>query len=218
MCADVRFECDCIPFPFCLFTTVSQCVCPCECTAAFILPLRTIRTKWTTYHTKAKSWQSLFFSFFLFFCIAKRLHNMIECAVYTSAHIHTNFVADGGRCHTCTHHTLTVSFLLSQTHFEPVQTDGARTDVHMHALSGDTTPTLVGKLDPRCPEAETDRQKKRSVDPVMCVLFTPQLPVFSLSLSNSLSHFPGLHLPFPQFKAANSALCQLCSQSCEITY
>lgn len=108
---------------------------------------------------------------------------MIECAVYTSAHIHTNFVADGGRCHTCTHHTLTVSFLLSQTHFEPVQTDGARTDVHMHALSGDTTPTLVGKLDPLCPEAETERQKKRSVDPVMCVLFTPQLPVFSLSLS-----------------------------------
>lgn len=126
-------------------------------------------------------------------------------------HTHTqNLVADGGRRHTCTHHTLTVSFLLTQTHFEPVQTDGAHTCTRS---PGTPPPHFSPQAGPSVPRGrETERQRKRSVDPVMCVLFTPQLPVLSLSLSLCL------HLPFPQFQAANSAVCQLHSQSCEITY
>lgn len=83
---------------------------------------------------------------------------------YTSTHI--NLLADGGRRHTCTHHTLTVSFLLTQTHFEHVQTDGADTDC-MHTLSGDNppiphpNPTVDGKLDPPCPEAERQKDRER---------------------------------------------------------
>lgn len=53
---------------------------------------------------------------------------------------HTKLVADGGRLHTCTRHTFTVSLLLTQIHFEHVQADSANTDVHMHTLSGDTRP------------------------------------------------------------------------------
>lgn len=180
MCADVRFECDCIPFPFCLFTTVSQCVCPCERVHGCLhLPSLHCTHKMNHLPHKSKELTEPFF----FFCMAKRLHNMIECAVYTSARIHTNLVADGGRRHTCTHHTLTVSFLLTQTHFEPVQTDGARTDVHMHALSGDTTPTLVGKLDPRCPEAERQKDRRRDQWTQWCVCYLHPNSQFSLSLT-----------------------------------
>lgn len=118
------------------------------------------------------------------------------CCVHILAH--TNLVADGRKHHTCAHHTLTVSFLLTQTCFEPVQTDCAHTSIHRHTLSGDTTPTLVGKLDPQCPEALTERHRKRSVDPMMCVVYTPNS---HSSLSRSLSFYLSLclHLPFPQF-------------------
>lgn len=83
--------------------------------------------------------------------------------MYTSAHTHTNLVADGGMCHTCTHHTLTVSLLLTQTHFEHVRTDSADTDAHKHRLSGDTPPpsTVDGKLDPQCPEAKRHKDRER---------------------------------------------------------
>lgn len=98
-------------------------------------------------------------------------------------HAHTNLVADGGRCHTCTHHTLTVSLVLTQTRFEHVQTDKYRR-TQAHTLQWQPpTPPVDDKLDPQVPEGrETERQRKRSVDPVMCVWFTPQPPVLSFSL------------------------------------
>lgn len=62
--------------------------------------------------------------------MAKRLHNKILSALCTHK---LGLQMEGGR-HTCTHHTLTVSLLLTQTHFGHVQTDSADT------LFGDTPP------------------------------------------------------------------------------
>lgn len=97
---------------------------------------------------------------------------------------HTNLVADGRRRHTCTHTILSLSLFCLLKHALILCRQPVHTDVRMHTLSGDTTPTLVGKLDPQCLEAETARRRKRSVDAVMCTLFTPQLPVPSSSSSS----------------------------------
>ncbi len=119
--------------------------------------------------------------------MAKRLHNMILSMLCTHPHTHTNLVADGGRHHTCTHHTLTVSPLLTQTHFEHVQTDGADTDVHMHTLSGDTPPHCRRQAGPSVPRGrETERQRKEISGPSdVCVIYTPTPSSLSLSLSSS---------------------------------
>lgn len=97
-----------------------------------------------------------------FFHMAKRLHNMTLCALYTSAHTQT-WVADGGRhhTHTHTHHTLTVSLLLTQTHFEHVQTDRQCRRTHSLATPPPPTPTVASKLDPTCPRAERQKDIER---------------------------------------------------------
>lgn len=92
--------------------------------------------------------------------------------------IHTNLVADGGRYHMCTHHTLNVSFLLAQTHIEHC----ADTDIHMHTLSGDTLPAVDSKLDLQCPEAE--RPKEISGPSDVCVIYTLTPSFLCLSLSS----------------------------------
>lgn len=82
---------------------------------------------------------------------------------------------------------------------------------HAHALRWHPlTPAVDGKLDPQCPEAE--RQKDRDGDQwtQWCVCYLHPNPQFSLSLC--------LHPPFPQFQAANSAVCQLLLQSREYTW
>ncbi len=146
--------------------------------------------------------------------MAKRLHNMILSAVCVHIRARTNLVADGGRLHTCTRHTLTVSPLLTQTHFEHVQTHSANTDAHMHALSGDTPhPPGRQQAGPSVPRGRDRKTEKEISGPSdVCVIYNPT--PCSLSLSLSLLFFI---LLFPKFQAANSAVCQLLSQSREYT-
>lgn len=120
-------------------------------------------------------------------------------------HAHTNLVADGGRCHTCTHHTLTVSLVLTQTRFEHVQTDKYRR-TQAHTLQWQPpTPPVDGKLDPQVPEGrETEKEFSGPSD--VCVIYTPTPSSFFLSDPT-----------FPQFQAANSAVCQVHFQSLECT-
>lgn len=132
--------------------------------------------------------------------------------MYTSAHTHAHktwLQMEGGATRAHTILSLSLSCLLKHTLSLCRQT----VHTHAHALRGHHPPHFSPQAGPSVPRGrETERQRKRSVDPVMCVLFTPQLPVLSLSFSLCL------HLPFPQFQAANSAVCQLHSQSCEITH
>lgn len=70
--------------------------------------------------------------------------------------------------------------------------DSAYTYTHSPGTYPPTSPffsTVDSKLDPQGPEAETEWQRKRSVDPLMCVLFTPP----PTSSSSPLY----LHPPFP---------------------
>ena len=143
------------------------------------------------------------------FFIRLKDYIMILSALCTRRHTHThiNLVADGGRRHTCTHththphHTVTVSF----KHVQSQQCSLRHT--HACSLSLGTPPLSYCRrhAGPSVPRGrETERHRKRSVDPVMCVLVTPRPPVSSVCL----------HPPFPpQFQAANSAVCQLHSRS-----
>lgn len=113
-----------------------------------------------------------------------------------------------------THHKLTVLVLFTQTCFEDVQTNSTNTSVHKHMLSDDAIPppptsTIIveSKLDPHFPEGgETEAQKEISGPPDVHIIYTPTSTSFSFS-----GH------PFPQFQAANSAVCQLHLRSCNCT-
>lgn len=117
------------------------------------------------------------------------------CCVHILAH--TNLVADGRKQHTCAHHTLTVSFLLTQTHFESVQTGYAHTSVHRRTLSGDTTPTFVCKLDPQCPRHwREDIERDQWTDVCVHVCLYSQLPL--LPPSPFIFLFPNSKLQIQQ--------------------
>lgn len=105
------------------------------------------------------------------------------------------------------HHTLTVSFLLTQTSSEHVQTNKCRR-TRANPPPPPNTPALHCrlKLDPQFPKGRETKKTERSVDPVMCVLYTPQPPFPPFFPSDPT---------FLQFQAANSAACQLHSQSPE---
>lgn len=103
--------------------------------------------------------------------MSKRLHNVIlsALAVYTSTHTQTWLQMEGGATRAHTILSLSLSCLLKHALSMCRPTN---TDVHKHTLSNDSPPTppVDDKLDPQVPEGrETERQRKRSVDPVMCV-------------------------------------------------
>lgn len=134
------------------------------------------------------------------------------CVLCTHLHTHKlGLQMEGGTIHTHTHHTLTVSLLLTQTHFEHVQTDRQCRRTHSLATPPPPTPTVASKLDPTCPRAERQKDIERDQWTQWCVCYLHPNPQFSLSLPLCL------HPPFSWFQAANSAVCQLLSQSCEYT-
>lgn len=116
-------------FSFCL-STMPWCLFVCEFTPAFIFLLGTVRTKWTTYHTKAKSWQRLFH-------IAKRLHNMILSVLCTHPHAHTKL---GCRWREAPHVHTPYSHCLFPAYSNTLWACADRRCTHMHTLSGDTNP------------------------------------------------------------------------------
>lgn len=133
------------------------------------------------------------------YSVASRLHNAILTALCT--HLCTHKLGyrwrEAPHMHTPYSHCLV---LLTQTQSEHVHT--IYTYAHWGppptSLSFSTVDSL---LDHQGPEAETEWQRKRSVDQFMCVLCTPQPPV--------------LPLPFPQFQSANSAVRHLDLQPCK---
>jgi len=178
------------------------CLPACLFTPAVIFLLSAVCTKWTTNHTKAKGWQRLS-------RMAKRLHNQILSVLCT--HLCTHKLGcrwkEAQHVHTPYSHCLFSAY--SNTLWACADRRCTRRCTCTHSPG---TPPLQfsWQAGPSLPwGGEMERRRKRSVDPVMCVLFTPQLPVLSLSVFIFL---------FPQFQAANSAVCQLSSQPCEIAH
>lgn len=182
-------------FSLCLLShNVCMLVCVCEFTPLFVFLLSIVYAQWNTYITKAKSWGRLFHTVWLTdYIIWFSLHCVHICA-------HTDLVADGGRHHTCTHHTLTVSFLLTQTQFEHVQT----VHTHAHTLQGHyhpptslPLPTVDSKLDPQCPEAKRQKDREKDQWAQWCVCYLHPNPQFFPSLSSS-SFSPNSNLQIQQ--------------------
>lgn len=181
-CADVciGMRLHTISFLFVYYAVMFACV---WVAPAFFFVLSTVCTKWTTYHTKAKSWRRLFH-------MAKRLHNMILSVLCTHPHTHKTWLQmEGGA--TRAHTILSLSLPCLLKHTLSMCRPTAQTQTYTCTHSPVTPPPHCRRqAGPSVPRGrETERQRKRSVDPVMCVLFTPQPPVLSLS-SSSFSPVP----------------------------
>lgn len=116
------------------------------------------------------------------------------CCVHICTH--TNLVADGRRRHTCTYHTLTVSFLLTQTRFDSVQTAGAHRRTHAHTLWGHHPhfSRQAGPAVPRGRDCKTEKEISGRSD--VYVIYTPT--------PSSLVVFIFLSPPFPSLQVQQS--------------
>lgn len=146
-------------------------------------------------HKSKELTEVFFFFFFSFPPFFIRLKDYIIWFSVCWIHIHANLVADGRRRRTCTHHTLTVSFVLTQTRFDSFCRQTVHTQqrtctrTHSQGDTTTTTPPLVGKPDPRCPEAERLKDGERDQWTQWCVRYLHPSSQSSLSLSPSSSSF-----------------------------
>lgn len=104
-----------------------------------------------------------------------------------------------------THHTLTVSFLLTQTRFDSVQTAGAHRRTHAHTLWGHHPhfSRQAGPAVPRGRDCKTEKEISGRSDVYVIYTPTPSSLVVFIFFS-------------PHFQAASSAVCRIYSLPFEI--
>lgn len=169
-------------------------------TPAFVFLLSCVCTKWTTYHTKAKSWRRLFH-------MSKRLHNVILSALCTHPRTHKL----GCRWREVPHVHTPYSHCLSRAYSNTLWACADRqiqTYTSTHSPMTAPHPPCRRQAGPSGPWGQRDRKTEKEISGPsdVCVIYTPTPSSFFLSDPT-----------FPQFQAANSAVCQVHFQSLECT-